>query len=73
MKKGATVTDAVMEAVDDMRALKTGLISRVTIHAIDPRGGHKTVAVNGDGTNVYWLWEGTGAPRRCPAESIPLR
>src|SRR5581483_7595369 len=28
MKRGATVADAVLEAVDDMRALKTGLINR---------------------------------------------
>ena len=73
MKKGASVADAVLEAVDDMRALKTGLISRVTIHAIDTAGNHKVVAVNGDGTNVYWLWDGAGEPRRCPAEAIPLR
>jgi beta-aspartyl-peptidase (threonine type) len=73
MKKGATVADAVLEAVEDMRALKTGLISRVTIHAIDTRGNHKVVAVNGTGGNVYWLWEGSGEPRQCPAEAIPLR
>jgi L-asparaginase len=73
MKKGATVADAVLEAVEDMRALKTGLISRVTIHAIDTRGNHKVVAVNGTGGNFYWLWEGSGEPRQCPAEAIPLR
>jgi beta-aspartyl-peptidase (threonine type) len=73
MKKGAAVADAVLEAVEDMRALKTGLISRVTIHAIDTRGNHKVVAVNGTGGNVYWLWEGSGEPRQCPAEAIPLR
>ena len=73
MKKGATVADAVLEAVDDMRALKTGLINRVTIHAIDTKGDHKTIAVNGSGGNVYWLWEGTGAPVRRTAEAIALR
>jgi L-asparaginase len=73
MKRGATVADAVLEAVDDMRALQTGLINRVTIHAIDPRGNHKVVAVNGTGGNVYWLWEGTGDPGQRPAEAIPLR
>ncbi|MGE4046678.1 MAG: N(4)-(beta-N-acetylglucosaminyl)-L-asparaginase [Acetobacteraceae bacterium] len=72
MKKGASVADAVYEAVDDMRALKGGLISRVTIHAIDPLGGHKVVAVNGAGDNVYWLWDGQGVPRRCPAEPITI-
>ena len=73
MKKGASVADAVLEAVDDMRALKTGLINRVTIHAVDTKGGHKVVAVNGGGDNVYWLWEGSGEPVRRPAEPIPLR
>jgi L-asparaginase / beta-aspartyl-peptidase len=73
MKKGASVADAVLEAVDDMRALKTGLINRVTIHAIDTRGNHKVVAVNGSGGNVYWLWEGTGEPVQRPVEAIPLR
>lgn len=73
MKQGASVADAVLEAVEDMRALKTGLINRVTIHAIDTKGGHKVVAVNGTGGNVYWLWEGSNEPRQCPAEPIPLR
>ena len=73
MKKGASVSDAVLEAVEDMRALRGGLINRVTIHAIDARGQHEVVAVNGDGSNVYWLWEGTGEPRRRPAKAIPLR
>lgn len=72
MKKGASVADAVYEAADDMRALKGGLISRVTIHAIDTRGNHKVVAVNGDGANVYWLWDGAGEPRRCSAEAVPI-
>ena len=72
MKKGASVADAVHEAVDDMRALKGGLISRVTIHAIDSRGNHKVVAVNGAGDNVYWLWEGQGEPRQCAAEPVAI-
>ena len=73
MKKGATVAEAVLEAVDDMRAMRTGLIDRVTIHAIDARGDHKVVAVNGDGTQFHWLWDGTGEPRRCPVEAVALR
>ena len=73
LKQGAAVADAVMEAVEDMRALKTGLINRVTIHAIDTRGNHKVVAVNGTGGNVYWLWEGSGEPVQRPAEAVPLR
>jgi beta-aspartyl-peptidase (threonine type) len=73
MKKGAAVADAVMEAVEDMRALRSGLINRVTIHAIDTRGDHKVVAVNGTGGNFYWLWEGAGDPFRRTAEAVPLR
>ena len=55
-----------------MRALEGGLISRVTIHAIDTRGAHKVVAVNGAGDNVYWLWEGSGVPERRPAETVSI-
>jgi L-asparaginase len=72
MKRGASVADAVYEAADDMRALRGGLISRVTIHAIDNRGNHKVVAVNGAGNNVYWLWDGKGAPRSLPAEVVTI-
>lgn len=71
MKAGATVRDAVMEAVEDMRRLRGGLISRVTIHAIDTRGNHKVVAVNGAGDNRYWLWEeGDAAPRSLVTEPV---
>ena len=72
MKQGANVGDALREAVNDMRALKGGLISRVTIHAIDVGGNHKVVAVNGAGDNQYWLWEGGGKPRLMPAEPIVI-
>jgi len=72
MKRGATVADAIHEAVDDMRALKGGLISRVTIHGIDTSGNHKVVAVNGAGDNKYWLWEGKGEPRLVLAEPVVI-
>jgi len=72
MKQGASVADAVGEAVEDMRALKGGLISRVTVHAIDAKGNHKVVAVNGAGDNRYWLWEGQGEPRMLPAEPVVI-
>jgi len=73
MKKGAAVADAVLEAVDDMRRLKGGLISRVTIHAIDARGSHKVIAVNGSADNKYWLWQkGDPVPRLCPAEPVVI-
>jgi L-asparaginase len=70
MKAGASVQDAVHEAVGDMRALRGGLIGRVTVHGIDARGNHKVVAANGQGDNWYWLWEGQGTPVRRSAETV---
>jgi len=73
MKAGARVADAVLEAVKDMRRLQGGLISRVTIHAIDARGDHAVVAVNGAGDNVYWLWrEGDSKPVSLRAEPVVI-
>jgi L-asparaginase len=39
-----------------MCALKGGLVSRITIHAIDVTGNLCVVAVNGEGDTRYWLW-----------------
>ncbi|MEZ0168174.1 N(4)-(beta-N-acetylglucosaminyl)-L-asparaginase [Microvirga sp. TS319] len=73
MKMGMSVEEAVYEAVTDMRALKGGLIGRVTIHAIDTAGGHKVVAVNGLPENHYWIWhEGLETPVSRPAEIIAI-
>lgn len=73
MKMGMSVEAAVREAVDDMRRLKGGLIGRVTIHAIDAKGNHKVIAVNGNPKNVYWLWrKGDAAPRSLPAEIVAI-
>jgi L-asparaginase len=73
MKMGMSVDAAVREAVEDMRQLKGGLINRVTIHAIDAKGNHKVVAVNGNPSNTYWLWrEGDEKPQSLPAEIIPI-
>jgi L-asparaginase len=73
MKLGMSVDEAVLEAVNDMRALKGGLISRITIHAIDAKGNHKVVAVNGDGSQTYWVWQdGLEAPVVMPAAPIVI-
>lgn len=73
MKMGMSVQEAVYEAVEDMRALKGGLIGRITIHAIDTAGGHTVVAVNGLRENHYWLWlDGDTAPSSHPCEIIPI-
>jgi L-asparaginase / beta-aspartyl-peptidase len=55
-----------------MRALKGGLLSRVTIHAIDRKGDYKVVAVNGSHDNRYWIWEGQGAANLRAAEPIAI-
>ncbi|MFI5024822.1 MAG: isoaspartyl peptidase/L-asparaginase [Alphaproteobacteria bacterium] len=73
MKMDMSAGAAVREAVEDMRQLKGGLISRVTIHAIDTKRNHKVVAVNGNPKNVYWLWrKGAAAPQSLPAEIITI-
>lgn len=73
MKMGMSVDAAVREAAEDMRRLKGGLINRVTIHAIDAKGNHKVVAVNGNPQNTYWLWrKGDAAPQSLPAEIIQI-
>ena len=53
MKMGMTVTEAVMEAANDLRALQGGLIQRITLHAIDKDGGHKVAAVNAESQLTY--------------------
>ncbi len=61
------------EAVEDMRAMRGGLLGRITIHAIDTRDNHRAVSVNGDGTNAFYLWrEGEARASRWPREPIPL-
>jgi L-asparaginase len=73
MKLGRSVEDTVMEAAEDMRAFKGGLIGRVTIHAIDNKGEHKVLAVNGDGSQTYWLWQGgKEAPVSRPAPAFAI-
>jgi L-asparaginase / beta-aspartyl-peptidase len=73
MKAGASVAEAVGEAVEDMRSLQGGLINRVTIHAIDTSGHHKVVAVNGAGDNTYWLWrDGDEKPVSERAEPVVI-
>lgn len=73
MKMGMSVDRAVEEAVNDMRALKGGLISRVTVHAIDNRGNHRVVAVNGVPGLHYWFWQsGMDAPVSRPAEIVQI-
>jgi beta-aspartyl-peptidase (threonine type) len=73
MKKGATVEEAVYEAVDDMRHLIGGVIGCVIIHAIDNKGKWKVVSVNGEPSHYFWLWQpGDASPVRETAEVIRI-
>ncbi|HTR10307.1 MAG TPA: N(4)-(beta-N-acetylglucosaminyl)-L-asparaginase [Paraburkholderia sp.] len=73
MKMGMSVERAVDEAVSDLRALKGGLISRVTIHAIDAAAKHRVVAVNGLPGNHYWIWTpGMPEPQKRFCELIQI-
>jgi len=73
LKMGLSVEEAVYEAVNDMLAITCGLISRVTIHAIDTKGQHKVVAVNGHSENTYCIWtENIKIRKHCPAEIIVI-
>ncbi len=65
-EEGLCWGQAVGEAVDDMRALRGGLISRVTVHAIDTKEIYKVAAVEWCRRQQRdWLWEGQGAPTCC--------
>ena len=73
MKTGMTLAEAMDAAVEDMAALKGGLINRVTVHAIDRQGGYRVVAVNGNPSNTYWLWEeGQDEPTQHTAEIVEV-
>lgn len=56
MKKGATVHEAVHEAVSDLRDLKGGYLGPVIIHALDRDGEPCVVTTGGDEGDSYCLW-----------------
>ena len=73
MKMGLSLTDAVDAAIDDLRGLQGGLISRITIHAIDPTGASRVVAVNAEQERMFFRWrDGEAEPSRIPAERVQL-
>jgi len=71
MKAGASVHEACLEAVRDLRSLKGGYIGPVIIHAIDRHG---TSCVMSTGPVVkgldYFFWGGTGEAEMRRAELI---
>ena len=56
-----SVAEAVDEAARDLAALEGGLVSRVTVHAIDAAGEHSVAAVNAEAPLHHWLWHGGDA------------
>ncbi|MCY4286506.1 MAG: N(4)-(beta-N-acetylglucosaminyl)-L-asparaginase [Thiotrichales bacterium] len=58
MRMGMSVEEAVNEAARDLATLEGGLVSRVTVHAIDAAGEHAVAAVNAEAPLHHWLWRG---------------
>jgi L-asparaginase / beta-aspartyl-peptidase len=56
MKKGATVRDACLEALDDLRHLKGGFLGSVVIHAVDATGTPHVVCVGMRQPAQYRWW-----------------
>ena len=59
------------EAARDLATLDGGLVSRVTVHAIDAAGEHSVAAVNAEAPLHHWLWRGgDAAPSKCPVAAV---
>lgn len=56
MKRGATVVEAVHEAAQDLRDLKSGYLGPVIIHAIDRAGEPYVATLGGDDGDSYCVW-----------------
>ena len=56
MKMGMSVKEAVLEAVKDLRHLKTGYLDELTIHAIDSNDNHYVASFKGSEPVYYWVW-----------------
>ena len=55
MKKGASVEEACLEAIEDLRSLEGGLIGSVTVHAIDREGRPCVLCTHPAGTEPGYL------------------
>lgn len=60
MQRGATVEEACLEAIEDLRALDGGLLGVVTVHAIDRQGRPCVVCTHAEGSQPGFL-VGSGA------------
>lgn len=57
LKKGASVRDACLEALDDLRNLKGGFLGSVVIHAVDASGAPHVVCIGLKTAAKYRWWE----------------
>jgi L-asparaginase len=79
-KMGMSITEAVDEAVGDLRRLRGGVLHGVTIHAVKPDGDHRVVHAKKAGgldywrsTIEYWYWrEGMAAAELRQAEVVDI-
>lgn len=55
MKKGASVEEACVEAIEDLRSLEGGLLGSVTVHAIDREGRPCVLCTHPAGTEPGYL------------------
>ncbi len=77
MKAGATVREACLEAVRDLRALKGGYLGPVVIHAIDRHGSPCVVSTDPvvKGLDCFY-WDGSGGgveSRRTEIASVDIQ
>ncbi len=71
LKMGASLEDAVYEAIADLQYLKEAYGAGVTIHAIDRDDNHKVVSLDCRGPVTYWVWKkDMSGPQQRQAEVI---
>lgn len=68
LKKGATLREACMEALDELDSLSEGYIGTVVIHALSAKGEHLVVSNNQSLDVSYWIWD----DKRLTPEHIAL-
>jgi len=65
MKKGASVKDACYEALEDLRALRSGYLGPVVVHALDNKGEPFVLSTRCDNEICYWFWSEELAAPEC--------
>lgn len=73
LSRGASLEEAVGEALDDLRALEGGFLGPVVIHALDALGNVRVASTPGaEEHDDYWVWSAEhGEVRHLRAERVP--